>query len=1454
MNRISSKSQKLYPLSFPQRRLWFLDQYDPDNLAYNVSSLFALNGYLNWETLLEAFSILVSRHEVLRTTFQIVNGKPKQCVSDKCDFSSHFFDYSEMPIEERQKKLHSQAKDVSQQKYDLAIGPLLRVSIFKINDQEHYLQIAMHHIITDGWSGRIMIKELGTLYSCLIEGQKPLLPALPKQYGEIAESQQNWLQSVASKRQNIFWKEKLKGLQTLDLPVDKPRPTRQTFKGASIDWIAPKSLTKELKDLASHNRGTPFMVILAAFQILLARYSQQDDIVVGIPVANRNHSDMESVIGLFVNTLAIRTNLPQNLTFETLFKSIREDLINSYSNQEFPFEKLVEELQPVRDQSRNPIFQVFLAFQNLPNLRDTFTGIRIKRIQPERSTIMTDLDLYVWEDAGSLCFSVVYNVDLFKRGSFKRLIDRYQKILEAVVSDQSCRIWEIPLLSRKEQERMLVEWNSLKGQYANRTISELFEDQVTKNPDSIALQIDDRKLTFGDLNRQSNRLARHLRSLGVTTESTVGVYLGRSFEQIVAILAILKAGGTYVPLDPEYPSQRIHYMLRDSGATILISETDLGKELQTFTGVFIYLGQDVDPFQKKSDNNLDSITALSNAAYIIYTSGSTGNPKGVIGLHRGAINRFEWMWRAYPFNKTEVCCLKTRISFVDSVWEIFGPLLKGIRVVLIPGESVQDLEQLISSLSINRVTRITLVPSHLRAILNFSPNLAEELPDLRLWATSGETLPNELFREFRKKLPNRILLNLYGSSEVSADVTACELTKNQNREQVSIGKPITNTKIYILDDKRQPVPTGLPGEIYVAGDNLARGYINHPDLTKDRFVNNPFSKDSESRLFKTGDRARFWQNGEIEYLGRNDSQVKLRGYRIELHEVERALRDIEGIESTAVILKRNKNGHHYLAAFYQLVQDAVSAPVDFQVSLRQKLPDYMIPSVFTQVEIIPLNPNGKIDRLALTDANLEILSSKRASKSAFKEKTSTEIEENMIQVWKDVLHKTHIGPSDNFFDLGGHSLLAVELILKIEEVFGVRLPIRILFDASTASELTEKIEPQVISVNHAALNKNDSAKSTIHTQPSFQNSSTELKTDETKHQTHINEPTKDTPVRDVPNTNIPYRNLIQFIERMVETWEEVLQVNGIKDSDNFFDLGGHSLIAVDLVWKIDQVFGIHLPIRAVFDMPTARELALSVKTEMSNATYFTLSPVNENSSAPPLFLVQGLFLYRELAECLGSTQKTYGIYIEEEVDQQRKRSESQETLPFASVEKLAASYLTRILRIQPEGPYQLAGESFGGVVAFEIAQQLIKRGEEVAFVALFDTNAPGSLNTTYSRRLLNHFNGIVHVGVPYIKKLVKSRVERLKKNMKRHRSTQGHARMDVYRRYRPSKFPGQLILFRAMENEWIGHERKKDLGWNSYAKDGVVVHHVPGNHLGILRKPHVLVLAQKLQKHLIKEH
>ena len=1037
------------PLSFAQRRLYFLNQLEPGSSFYNVPRAIRLKGGLNVQALDRALNEVAQRHESLCTSFIESNGVPVQVIAKRRPVALPVVDLSDLPANEREAESRRLVAEEARHPFDLSRGPLFRVSLLKLGDRERILLLTMHHIISDAWSAGVLFKEIGAFYGAYSSGKPATMPELTIQYADYAVWQSEWLKGEAIRQQLDYWKQQLRAPAVLELPTDRPRPARQSYRGAEQSLKLSKELSGGLGDLGKREGVTLFMTLLAAFQTLLYRYTGQEDVLVGSPIASRNRVEIEGLVGFFVNTLVLRADLSGDPSFTQLLGRVKEVALGAYAHQDTPFEKLVEELQPDRSVSHTPLFQVMFLLQNAPQQALELSGLTLDHLKVENETAKFDLTLGVAEKDERLQCILEYNTDLFNRDTAARLLGHFQILLEGILANPQRRLSELPLMNEPESHQLLAEWNDTQAVYAEDTcIHRMFERQVRRTPDRVAVADEQQQMTYAELNRRANQLARHLRKRGVGAGVLVGICLRRSVEMVVGLLGILKAGGAYVPLDPAYPLERLSYMVEDADIGVLVSEELLKDRLPPGRAEVVYVDASRHLVEHESESDVGSGAEAENLAYVIYTSGSTGRPKGVQGLHRSSINRFSWMWQTYPFEAAEVCCQKTSLSFVDSVWEVFGALLQGVQTVIIPDHVVKEPSRLIQTLAENRVTRIVLVPSLLRVILEASGDLQHRLRRLKYWVTSGEALPVELYERFAVRMPESILINLYGSSEVAADVTWYETRDDESLSNVPIGRAIANTQTYILDWQMQTVPIRVAGELYVGGDSLARGYLNRPELSAERFVPNPFSQKPGARLYKTGDLARHRADGNIEYIGRSDNQVKVRGHRVELREIEVALGQHPNVCECAVITMEDKAGEKRLAAYVVAGKDEGVGASELRNYLKQKLPGYMVPSAFVLLEAMPLTPNGKINRRALPAPE----QAGPGQESDYDNERSP-IEEILAGIWADLLGLERIGVRDNFFDLGGHSLLATQVVSRIRDALQVELPLMALFDAPTVSGL-----------------------------------------------------------------------------------------------------------------------------------------------------------------------------------------------------------------------------------------------------------------------------------------------------------------------------------------------------------------------------------------------------------------
>jgi len=1035
------------PLSFAQQRLWFLGQLEPGNAAYNIPSAVRLTGRLDIAALEGALGEVVRRHETLRTSFPSKGGRPVQVISPPAPVTLDAADLSQLPVEEREQVARRLAAEEAQRPFDLAAGPLWRVSLLKLSVDEHVLLVTMHHIVSDGWSISILVGELSTLYSSFSRGEPSPLPEFEIQYADYAAWQRRYLTDELLGEQLAYWRGRLSGAPpVLELPTDRPRPAVQSYRGSRVTFSLGPEVSGRLRTLARGEGATLFMVLLAAFDALLYRYTNQTDILVGTPVAGRTRAEIEGLVGCFVNTLVLRVGVRGDEPFRGLLKRVRETCLGAYAHQEVPFEQVVEEVRPERSLSHAPLFQVMFAFDNTPSAAAELPGLRLAAIEADSQTSKFDLILRLDDRGDELSGSLGYSVDLFDAATVERMVGHFRRLIEAVVGDPAESVGELPLLG-EEDERLLEAWNDTAAPYEPVCLHELVERQAALTPEAVAVVSEAGQLTYSELDGRADRLARRLRGLGVGPDVTVGVLLERSPEMVVALLGVLKAGGAYVPIDTEYPARRVGYMLADSGARLLLTRKALLELVPEGAAEVVCLDGECAQAAGDGDDLPPGGVAADNLAYVIYTSGSTGEPKGVMVTHRAICNHLLWRQSFEPLAESDRFLHKASISFDISVWEIFGPLSAGASVVLARPGGHRQSDYLAGLIAERGVTVAHFGPAMLQAVLR--EKRIGECDSLRLVFCGGETLPVELQQEFFGRL-KASLRNQYGPTETCVDVTAWRCRPEGRAAVVPIGRPISNTRAYVLGAGLGPAPPGLPGELYVGGDSLARGYLGRPSLTAEKFIPDPFSREPGARLYRTGDLARHLPDGPIEFLGRADQQVKVRGYRVEPGEIEAALLGHASVRGCAVVARGEGAARHLVG---YVVGEGAADFVALREHLRERLPAYMVPSQFVALEALPLTPSGKVDRKALPEPGGE-----RPAVEADYAEPRNETERLIAGVWKEVLGLERVGVHDNFFDLGGHSLLATQVVSRMGEALGVELPLRQLFEKPTVAGLAAAVE------------------------------------------------------------------------------------------------------------------------------------------------------------------------------------------------------------------------------------------------------------------------------------------------------------------------------------------------------------------------------------------------------------
>jgi surfactin family lipopeptide synthetase A len=1321
-----SRDQNL-PLSFSQQRLWFLNELEGgESTAYNwPAPAIGLTGKLDPQILIQTISEIVRRHEVLRTNFININGEIVQKIQpprllDIPIIDLQLYSEAEQAIAVKEFAAAERAKP-----FDLQNGEIFRCQLLCLSETYHILVLAVHHIAADGWFMGIFLRELVSIYEALLQSNPSPLPELPIQYADFAAWQRNWLQGEVLERHLNYWRQQLADIPPLlELPTDRSRPPMQTFQGSKVTFQLSLSLTQQLKRLGQQNGSTLFMTLLTAFAVLLSRYCGQPDIVIGSPIANRDRAEVENLLGFFVNNLVLRIQIQQNPSFQDLLAQVKKIALDAYDHQNLPFEKLVEALQPERNLSYHPLFQVMFILQNSPSGQLQMQNLKLSSFEIESSTTQLDLTLEIFDSINGLAGRFEYNTDLFARATITRMVEHFQNLLEAIATNPQQKVNQIPLLSKPEQQQILIDWNNTSVNYSKDIcFHKLIELQVEHTPDAIAVTYEDQKLTYQELNQRANQLAHHLLAIGIQPEQLVGICVERSLDMLVGLLGILKAGAAYVPIDPSYPRDRIEYMLSDSQAQILVTQNSLIP--QEYSGLIISLDGDSGKLTQQVIRNPDVLINANQLAYVIYTSGSTGKPKGVQVLHKGVTNFLLSMQNIPILSPDDVLVAVTTICFDIAVLELYLPLIVGAQLIIASREFARDAMQLQKLISNAKATCMQATPSTWRMLLEIGWQGVKEFKVL----CGGENLPLPLAQELASKNGN--VWNLYGPTEATVWATISRIKLEDDK--VTIGKPLANTQLYVLDGQLQPVPIGVAGELHIGGVQVARGYLHRPDLTSERFIADPFSTDPDARLYKTGDRVRYLADGAIEYLGRIDFQVKLRGFRIELGEIEAALSQHPAVNQAIVIVDHQQSGSDRLLA-YIICNSGVEVSIsELRSFLKENLPEYMVPASFEILESFPLTQNGKIDRRALP------------------------------------------------------------------------------------------------------------------------------------------KPTQPKNLQDITSDDYPQDELEL---RIAQVWQSLLDTKSFSTHDNFFEVGGHSLLAIRLSAQLEEVVGYPVPIMSIFQSPTITALANLFRKGWT-PTWNHLVPLKPNGANPPFFCIHEgfgeVFVYRHLAQHLAENQPFYGLQAQGLDGKQA---------PLNRIEQMATSYLKEIRSLQPEGPYYLGGFCAGGVVAYEIAQQLHAQGQEVALLALMDTgfetgfkeDALLSVKEFWVMRwrnflkvpFLEKFQRIAQKPKLYLEQLdgrfklwqykfylktKRSLPADLRKFYLYHNNMMAH--LEAIANYRPQPIPYPVTLINTTVFDKTRLSDYKKL-WSKLALKEIEYHIIEGVHNLVFEEPEVQKIALQLQTCLTK--
>jgi amino acid adenylation domain-containing protein len=1314
------------PLTFDQERLWFLHRLGQGGTAYNIFHGVRLRGDLDAAALEQALGEVVRRHEALRTTLREADGVPSQVVHPFAGFTLPGEDLSALEPGAREAALRGRIAAVAGTPFDLENGPLLAVRLVRLEAGDHALLLCVHHIVADGWSLRQIVGETWALYDAFAAGLPSPLPEPAVQYGDWAVFQRAQAQRDAEETHVAYWRERLEGApELLELPADHARPPLPSFRGGRVPVRVGPGTAGRLRELARGEGATLFMGVLAAFKALLARYAGTDDLVVGTPVAGRTRREVEDVVGLFMNTLVLRTDLSGDPTFRELLGRVRETVLGGYEHQGVPFERVVNELRPERSLSHGTLFQVLFQLDNAAEGAAAPQGaLRMSEITREADTAKLDLALLLHAGARGIAGGLLFSADLFERGTAARMAEHLERLLEQAVARPDTRISRFGLLGRAERDRLLG-WNRTTARYpAERCIHQLFEEQARRTPHAVALTCDGKALAYGELDARANQLARYLRGMGVGPEVRVGVCLERSLELLVSILGVMKAGGAYVPMDPGHPPERVAYLLDDSGVTALLTQEALCPRLPSRDRIAVVAVDAAWPaIARESGAPVESGVTSENLCYVIYTSGSTGRPKGVAMHHRGVSNYIHWGIRHYGADTGTGAPVFSSMA-VDLTVTNLLPLFAGRTVHLLPEESpVEALAEIIRTRPGFGLIKIT--PIHL-GLLNTMLTPEEAAGAARTLVIGADFLSAEPTVFWQEHAPRVRLMNEYGPTETVVGCSAYVLPTGRHRGgPVPVGRPIQNLTFYVLDGNGEPVPVGLPGELYIGGAGVARGYLGRPALTAGKFVPDPFAPDAGARMYRTGDRARYLADGNLMILGRTDNQVKIRGYRVELGEIETVLRRHPDVRDALVTVREDRPGDRRLVAY--VVADAAQ-PAELRGHLRRTLPEYMVPSAFMVMRALPQTRTGKLDRRALPapeygTATLEI------------EEPLTFVEAQLLQIWEELLGIAGVGPTQNFFELGGNSLLALRLVAAVNKRLACDLPVATLFAGATVRHMAEAIEEQ-----HA---------------------------------------------------------------------------------------GGA--------------------------VPSA------------------VVPMQPHGGRPPVFCVhpadRSVMGYVNLVRHLGPDQPVYGV---RDLGDDLSR-------PLAQI---AAGHVAAVRAVQPHGPYHLVGWSFGGYVAYDMALQLRRAGEEVAFLGMLDTMSTEMVHAWPWTRDVDFILGAAHDVAALGRRpfaFERASLEGVEPAEAVRRVTAalrgqdaapaGFGEADLAQMYqvlrdrvrsragyRVEPFDGTLTLFRASDvrdrmTEFLApytDEEKRTMGWCRHAR--VEVRSIPGSHVTLASEPHVRTLAREMEQ------
>ncbi len=1331
-----SREVNAFPISFSQQRLWFLDQLEPGNVAYNIPVAIRLRGVLHLTALEQSVNEIIRRHESLRTTFDALDEQVVQVIHAPAPFTFPVQDLQALEGAAKEAEVQRLLSTEALQPFDVIQGPLLRVSLLKLTPEEHIFLFTMHHIVSDGWSVGVFVQELRALYEAFCKGDPSPLPELPIQYVDFAAWQKEWLEGEVLERQLAYWKKQLAPpLPILHLPLDYPRPKIQTFNGARLSAVLSESLSRRLKELSQQQGASLFMVLLAAFNVLLYRHTGQSDIPIGSPIAGRNRAELENLIGFFLNTLVLRTNLDGNPSFRELLKRTREVALEAYANQDVPFEKLLEEVRPERDLSRTPIFQIFFNMLNMNTDSVDFHGLKGEYIYRPDAESKFDMTMYMGEQNQQIHLALVYNTDLFAAERIEELLAQYEMLLAQIVEQPDQQITAFSLVTPSAHHLLPDPVEELE-QPKQMLLPEMIGNWVRRTPEQIALVQHERQWTYAQLDEHAKKLARLLVERGVQRGDVVAVCGSRSPELIASMLAAFLSGGVLLSIDSSLPTPRKQLMLKEAAAKALVI---LGEEQADWADMI--LPENIIRLPESMEIAASFLVELpqlsgDDPAYIFFTSGTTGVPKGVKGNHKGLAHFLSWQRDTFCIQPHDRAAQLTALSFDVMLRDIFLALVSGGTLCL-PEDNIQlDANATLSWLQQVRVSLIHTVPTLAQTWLGTS-SADLFLPDLRRVFFAGEPLKDSLVHAWREHFPECQIINLYGPTETTMAKCFYQVPEIVLPGIQSVGSPLPQTQALILNPSGQLCGIGEPGEIVIRTPFRTFGYINAPEENVRKFVKNPFRDDEQDLVYYSGDQGRYRSDGLIDILGRIDGQVKVRGVRIELSEIEAALLQHPSVQQAVASIWEPEPGDKRLAAYFVMKAEQPFQSNVLRTFLKERLPESMLPSSFTRIESVPFTPNGKVDRRALP--------------------------------------------------------------------------------------LPEQAE------------------------------------------------------RDLGHEQVQARNTTE--EKLVQIWQDLLKVKPIGVTDNFFELGGHSLLAVHLFSRIKNEFNVNLPLATLFQRTTIEQLTEAIQKKSEPATWSSLIPIEPQGNHPPFFCIHGvtgdILWFRDLAHALAPHYPFYGL-------QARGLDGIQQ--PFSQIEAMATYYITEMRRIQAKGPYFLGGASFGGSVAYEIAQQLLQQGEEVALLAIFDQPPPNVTVYVENKTLKSKLNRILKVARNFpgwFGEFLKLGPERILLRIRRklklaqkireysktenpelfdatdfidfagelspHRQQLIMSHYEAMKDYIPQSYRGRVTLFRAKARPLMS-THDPEAAWKELNLGGLDVINVPGTHEGMFKVPHVNYLAGQLKK------